>query len=163
MKYDKEVTIQKAVQLIQDKGLTNEQLFKALNVSKTQFYEWTKKYADFSNAIKEARERSIDVIENKLYKEAAGYFITETKKTVIQKANGTKDLKVEEIVKYIRPSLGAIVYITKNRRPDRWADNKFNDEGSLPKEVEEKNANIVNALDTIERIARDSLPGDDPK
>lgn len=51
-------------------GATDEEIYKQLGISKDTFYEYKKKYADFSDTLKHTRNYCDGEIENALYKAA---------------------------------------------------------------------------------------------
>ena len=54
-------------------GLTDEQIFKNLGISRDTFYKYKEKYADFSDALKKGKEVADIEVENALFKRAIGY------------------------------------------------------------------------------------------
>ena len=51
-------------------GLTDEQIFKNLGISKNAFYVYRNKYSDFNDALKKGKEVADIEVENALFKRA---------------------------------------------------------------------------------------------
>ena len=65
-------------------GLTDEQIFTKMGIARDTFYAWSKKFTDFSDAIKKGRA-PVDVeVENALLKRALGYDWTEITEEVME-------------------------------------------------------------------------------
>ena len=75
-------------------GLTDEQIYNNLGISKDTFYKYIKQYTDFSDALKKGK----DIIDYQ-----------------VEKALLSKALKGDTT---------AIIFWLKNRRPDKWRDRK---------------------------------------
>lgn len=73
-------------------GATDEDIYVRLGISKDSFYEYKKKYSDFSDALKETKEIVDSQVENALLKNALNGNIT------------------------------AQIFWLKNRRPDKWRE-----------------------------------------
>ncbi len=121
------------------KGNTNKEIAAKLNIAESVFYEWCKKYPEFSEVIKKAREEyAIPEVEGALFKLATGYWIEEKRKIGIKTKKKTEDnagnteedneglekVRMEIIEKYIPPNPTAIIFFLKNRAPDRWKDRR---------------------------------------
>ena len=63
-------------------GLTDEQIFKNLGISRDTFYKYKEKYSDFSDALKKGKEVADIEVENALFKRAIGYRYKEKIKEV---------------------------------------------------------------------------------
>jgi len=168
-KYKFEETNKKAFLLARDKGLTNGQISKALGINPDTFYTWSKKFPKFKEAVEKGREASIGEVENAMYKEALGYWIEEVKQYIQEKpVAGSKDKtikikKVEKTKKWMRPSLGAQVFILKNRCPDRWKESKYIESETFGKLEEKQIGKLSEALGIIENLAKDNISGNDKK
>ena len=73
-------------------GLTDEQIAKNIGITLSTFYEWKKKYSDFSESLKKGKEVVDYEVENALLSSALD-------------GNTT-----------------AQIFWLKNRRPDKWRD-----------------------------------------
>lgn len=54
-------------------GFTDEQIATKIGISKQTFYDWKKKYPDFSDSLKKGKEIVDIQVENALLKRALGY------------------------------------------------------------------------------------------
>ena len=117
-------------------GLTDEQIANNLGIGKNTFYEYKKKYQDFSDALKRGKEIVDYEVENALLKSALGH--TEKYKTQIVNKDGDI-IEYEETV-YIPPKQTAQIFWLKNRRPDKWRDKI---------EVDNDNKQTLDKLDEV--------------
>lgn len=81
-------------------GLTDEQIAGKIGIHRDTYYDWCKKYADISDAIKKGRAPIDYEVENKLLELCRA---------------GDKT---------------AIIFWLKNRRPDLWKDRRDKDENT---------------------------------
>lgn len=103
------------------RGLTDEEIFANIGVSRPTFYDWLKKSPNILNALKKGREISIEKVENALFKIACGYDVEENILDSTGKIISTK-------TKHIQPNLGAQIFILKNRKPQYWKDKIITDD-----------------------------------
>lgn len=99
-------------------GLTDEQIMEKLGISKPTFYEYVKKYPNFSNSLKKGKEVVDREVENALLKRALGYNYVE--ETTEELPNGTT--KSKTVIKHIPGDTTAQIFWLKNRKPDVWRD-----------------------------------------
>lgn len=103
-------------------GLNYEQIAENIGISAKQLYEWQNKYSEIRNALKKGEEVMVYEVENALYKAAIGYDVTETDQTETIYPDGTKVVNKHARKRHVPPSVGAICFILKNRRSDKWQD-----------------------------------------
>lgn len=112
-------------------GLTDEQIWNKLGISKDTFYSYKNKYSDFSDSLKKGKEVVDTEVENALLKKALGSKETLKKavklKQVIYSDAGKKLKEFEEIVMVeeevlITPDTTAQIFWLKNRKPGVWRD-----------------------------------------
>ncbi|MFL0197376.1 transposase [Clostridium sp. WILCCON 0269] len=116
-------------------GLTDEQIMTNLGISKPTFYDYVKKYPDFSNALKKGKEIVDFEVENSLLKRALGYSYEEvTEERVIQKDEYGKIITdihgfpiykmviTKKVKKEVVPDTTAQIFWLKNRKPKEWRD-----------------------------------------
>jgi len=114
--------LDKIFQLAQ-RGCTNEEIFKAVGMAKDLFYREMKKKGALFDAVMSGRDRSIEAVENALFKIAVG-FDQEELTTIIKDVDGKQTKEVKKVKKHFPPSAAAICFILKNRRNDKWNDRR---------------------------------------
>lgn len=103
-------------------GLSYEQIAANMGINVSTLYVWLKKHQELQEALKKGEEVMIYQVENALYKSAMGYEVTETDQTETLYPDGTKTVTKHARKRHIPPSVGAICFILKNRRSDKWQD-----------------------------------------
>lgn len=112
-------------------GLTDEQIWNKLGISKDTFYSYKNKYSDFSDSLKRGKEIVDTEVENALLQKALGSKETLKKpvklKQIIYSDAGKKLKEFEEIVMVeeevlIAPDTTAQIFWLKNRKPGVWRD-----------------------------------------
>ena len=103
-------------------GLRYDQIARNIGITEKTLYEWVNKYSEIRDALKKGEEVCIFEVENALYKAAIGYDVTETEKIETELPDGTVTTQKRAKRRHIPPSVGAICFILKNRRSDKWQD-----------------------------------------
>lgn len=104
-------------------GLSYEQIADNIGVNVATIYAWQKKYPEILNALKKGEEVMVYHVENALYKAACGYDVTETDQTeTLNETTGEKITTKHARKRHIPPNVGAICFILKNRRTEKWQD-----------------------------------------
>lgn len=116
-------------------GLTDEQIFKNLGISRDTFYKYKEKYSDFSEAIKKGKEVADIEVENALFKRAIGYKYKEVIKEV-KEIDGKKSTYIKEVTKEMPGDVGAQIFWLKNRKSSKWKDKQDID-------IQDNNVNIT--------------------
>lgn len=116
-------------------GLTDEQIFKNLGISRDTFYKYKEKYSDFSEAIKKGKEVADIEVENALFKRAIGYKYKEVIKEV-KEIDGKKSTYVKEVIKEMQGDVAAQIFWLKNRKSSKWKDKQDID-------IEDNNVSIT--------------------
>lgn len=116
-------------------GLTDEQIFKNLGISRDTFYKYKEKYSDFSEAIKKGKEVADIEVENALFKRAIGYKYKEVIKEV-KEIDGKKSTYVKEVIKEMPGDVAAQIFWLKNRKSNKWKDKQDID-------IEDNNVSIT--------------------
>ena len=104
-------------------GLIDEQIAANIGITTTTLYDWKKKYADFSDALKKGKETSDYEVENALFKSATGYEYEE-RKEVQEVVDGVMRKRVEVTRKQVPPNATSAIFWLKNRKPDKWRNNQ---------------------------------------
>lgn len=97
-------------------GLTDEQIAGNLRIHISTFYDYKKKYSEFSESLKKGKEIVDYEVENALLKRALGYEYDE-----ITYENGEE---VKRVTKQVAPDTTAQIFWLKNRKADKWRDKK---------------------------------------
>ena len=122
-------------------GLTDQQIAKNIGISKQTFYDWKKKYADFSDSLKNGKE-VIDIqVENSLLKRALGYEYEE----VSEKFDGGILTERKITKKQVVPDTTAQIFWLKNRKPSVWRDKAQVDIDAEFSKVDE----LISAIDKV--------------
>lgn len=119
-------------------GLIDEQIAANIGISKQTFYDWKKKYADFSDALKKGKEVVDRQVENALLKRALGYSCKEiTRELMTNAQTGVSELVVTKVVaKEVVPDTTAQIFWLKNRKPEEWRDKRVVDDNGSAKSEE---------------------------
>lgn len=103
-------------------GLRYDQIANNMGITEGTLYAWIDKYPDIKEALKKGEEVMVYEVENALYKAALGYDVTETDQTETVYPDGTKVVAKHARKRHVPASIGAICFILKNRRSDKWQD-----------------------------------------
>lgn len=129
-KYTKEL-VKHICSLIESDSYSIEEVCSLSDISKETYYKWLKEKADFSDAIKKAKDsfNELLIVEAKksLIKKIKGYTVQE-KKTITADTGKVNDegkpiVKVKEhsvFEKHIQPDTAAIIFTLCNRDSDNW-------------------------------------------
>lgn len=115
-----------------ESGFTDKEVAQKLGIAYSTFNDYLKKYSEFSEAIKRAKVKPNEAVENSLYKKATGFYVPVIKnyklKTTTYGENGRK-IKEEEILvekeeqEYFPPETAAIIFYLINRMKNKWNNN----------------------------------------
>ena len=109
-------------------GLTDEQIYTNLGVSKDTFYKWKKEKSEFADTLKKGKEVIDRMVENALLKSALGYEYEED--------GMTKDGDVVPLRRVQHPNTTALIFWLKNRKPAEWRDKQVTEiEGNVPVQI----------------------------
>ena len=106
------------------RGLSDEDIAKAINVDRSTIYAWKKTYPAISDALRDGKLAADLAVESALFKKATGFTVTDTKTTsFLDKETGELvEGKSEVTTKHVLPDTLAIMFWLKNRCPDLWKD-----------------------------------------
>lgn len=116
-------------------GLTDEQIYTNLGISKQSFYKYKEKYVDFFDTLKKGKEVADIEVENALFKRAIGYRYKEKIKEV-KEIDGKKTVFIKEVEKEMPGDVGAQIFWLKNRKSSKWKDKQDID-------IEDNNVSIT--------------------
>ena len=120
-------------------GLIDEQIAANIGITTTTLYDWKKKYADFSDALKKGKEASDYEVENALFKSATGYEYEE-RKEVQEVVDGVMRKRVEVTRKQVPPNATSAIFWLKNRKPDKWRNKQEIEISKLRAEIKKLEA-----------------------
>ena len=103
-------------------GLTDEQIAHNIGICSDTFYEWLKRFPEFSETIKKGRAPVDIEVENALLKRAKGYEYEETVTEIYKGADGVERQHVRKIKKHMPAETAAGIFWLKNRKASRWRD-----------------------------------------
>lgn len=107
-------------------GDTNRRIADLMNISTSTFSNWVKQSVELSAAIQQGKDSAIDAVEANLFRRALGFYHMETKVFCTDGMVTTCDIQ-----KFIPGDVGAMCFLLKNARPDKWRDKPANDPGNL--------------------------------
>ncbi len=132
-------------------GLTDKEIAKEIGISKQTFYDWQKKYPDFSDSIKKNKEVADRSVEDALFRKATGY---KTKEIIRERqwnrTTGQYELvTVKEVEKDVAPDTTAQIFWLKNRKPETWRDKRevLTDGSADARDIDELTNRIFDADD----------------
>jgi transposase len=104
-----------------EEGMTDKELARFFDVSRSTLYEWQFAHPEFAEAMKLGKAPANDRLERRAYEVAMGY--TATVREAIKVRDGGKEVVqlVEREVE-IPPNPDMLRWLLKNRRPDIWRD-----------------------------------------
>ena len=103
-------------------GLSYAQIAANMGIAEQTLNDWAWKYKEIKEALKKGEEVMIYTVENALYKAAIGYDVTETERIETEFPDGSVETTKKARKRHIPPSIGAICFILKNRRSNKWQD-----------------------------------------
>jgi len=144
LQYNADLFVGQAYVLCRLYGATNVQLGEMFGVLSDTIWAWTKRYPDFSSAIKEGKkEYNSQKVEKSLLGRALGFDYWE-EKWARRKVplNGDEEkfkfemVLVEKTKKKVLPDVGAIVFWLTNQQPEDWKNTRnVNVQGNVTKET----------------------------
>ena len=108
--------------------MTDKEISQNIGISQETFYQWTKLYSEFSEAIKKGRQPVNLIVEKTFFEEKLkGRTVKEktTEKTIHKDANGKVVSSTEHIrttERYIPADTTAMLFYMKCRMPEKYND-----------------------------------------
>lgn len=105
------------------KGLSLKQIAKNLHIAPSTLYKYKANSKEFSERVKNGRQKAVEILENTMFKCANGFSKTVRKydkiKVVEYDKNGKKSKETEKIVPhdeevYFKPDMTACIFLLKN-------------------------------------------------
>lgn len=101
-------------------GLTDKEIAQNIGVSKPTFYEWVKKYPNFSDSISRGKADSLELAERMVFDHIRGFEYEETETSIVQDNQGNEQKKVTKKRKKALPNDRMLQFYLRNRYPDEW-------------------------------------------
>lgn len=105
-------------------GLTLEQIAHNMGINVATLHRWKNRFSDICNALKEKQAVVDYEVENALLKRALGFEYEEVTTEIRELPDGGSVKHIKRVTKFVPPDVAAIIYWTKNRKPNYWADKK---------------------------------------
>ncbi len=103
-------------------GLTDEQIAHNIGLkSVSTYYDWKKRFPEFSDAIKKAKTIPNLELENSMFDLATGNCYEEITRTIVD-INTGKPVKIETIRRKVPPNPTMQIFLAKNRMPEKYKD-----------------------------------------
>ena len=130
-KYNKKI-VERICKLLQSDNFTVLEICKIVGIAEDTYYDWKNKHAEFSDAIKKARDTFDETIvheaKNSLRKKVNGYDFDEKKTTYINDKEGKPKIKEQTTIKkHYQPDTAAIIFTLTNKAPEEFKNKYFNE------------------------------------
>ncbi|GAB3317857.1 hypothetical protein GCM10027299_09280 [Larkinella ripae] len=103
-------------------GATDNELAAFFEVDVSTLYEWRRRYAAFSDAVKRGKMWADAQIAHALFKKAMGFNHPQTKFIVVSSGDHKQAVVTREIIKYYPPDVTALKFWLTNRQAHLWRD-----------------------------------------
>ncbi len=108
-------------------GCTHETIAGLLDISIDTFYEWIKKYPDFSEAVKAGEVDADANVASAMYRAATGNKRTTEIATKVKDSDGSESVTVTEVEVSDPLNVAAQIFWLKNRQRRLWRDVRANE------------------------------------
>jgi len=103
-------------------GKTNQEIADEFGINIDTFHEWKKKYREFSESLKEGKQKTDSKVVRSLLQRAMGYEYKE-RKTVAKRIGGKIEVvEVTTSERHMPADVGAMAIWLKNRQTAHWCD-----------------------------------------
>lgn len=99
-------------------GKSQSEIARIFGISRDTLHDWTRKYPEFSDSLRETREQADGRVTASLFQKAVGYEVEEIEQSIDEK--GRKRLKKTK--RHIQGDVTAQKYWLANRRPAEWRE-----------------------------------------
>lgn len=125
-------------------GYSQEQIAQNIGISVTTFYAWRAKYSEFAKAIKRGQAPVLVKLEDAMFRRCEWTTVTEKRiEKIIDPTTGdTTALKIIEQEKVIPPDTTMMIFIAKNRMPEKYKDKPV----ELSHHIEDKHNALIEAI-----------------
>lgn len=101
---------------------TNDEIADILSINRTTLYSWLKIYPDFSDSYKKGLEEKINNVEQNMFSRCERKEVKEVVKTVVKGKKDVGKAEVRETTKWLPPDVGAMCFILKTKRREKWSE-----------------------------------------
>jgi hypothetical protein len=144
-KYRKSI-VDRICELIRSDTYTIREICVDVNINIDTYYEWKKKYTEFSDAIKKAKDdrdlKFVAAARNSLMKKLTGYTYEDTKVVYVTKKGIKEEAEEVKTTKHVPPDTIAIIFVLCNK--DGWTNRYV----SAQQKESERNTCILDELKT---------------
>jgi hypothetical protein len=98
-------------------GATEREMAAFFHVNESTLTLWKSTHAEFSTALKLAKESADKRVEQSLYRRALGY-----SHDSVHVSNYRGEITLTPIVEHFPPDTTACIFWLKNRKPEQWRD-----------------------------------------
>lgn len=109
----------KAIVSWAEKGLSVSQIAANMGIARSTLCAWVNAYPDISDAIKKARRKPDEAVENALYRRACGY---EAVDEVYAPNERGKLVLTRRTIRHVPSDPASMFFWLKNRMPDKWRE-----------------------------------------
>ncbi len=106
-------------------GLSDKEIADKMHATSSTFYEWKKKFPEFSEALKKGREPVDVILEDTAFERATQWRTVKevTRALQFNRESGKKELVViKEVEKKVPPDSTLLIFLMKNRMKDKYGD-----------------------------------------
>ena len=108
-------------------GLTDEEIASNIGVTVATYRKWQKKFPDFAEVVRNATSSPELELEKSMFDLATGKSYVEEIKSVIDPNTG-KILRIEKTKRQLPPNPALQMFLAKSRMPQRYRDNRNDDD-----------------------------------
>lgn len=107
-----------------DRGATDAEIADLFGVSTRTIFRWKLQHKEFCLAVSGGKDIADERVERSLYQKATGFYYREQQAIKIKNHDGSEQVEVIEVEKFMSPDTQAQQFWLKNRRRNAWADLK---------------------------------------
>lgn len=125
-------------------GYSFEQIAKNIGIGESTFYSWKSKHKEIQDAIKKGQAPVLVKLEDAMFRRCEWTTVTEKKveKVVDPVTNEVTYLRITEQEKVIPPDTTMMIFIAKNRMPEKYKDKPV----ELSHHIEDKHNALIEAI-----------------
>jgi hypothetical protein len=129
------------------RGMTNEEICKAIKISIDTLWRWRKKYPELSEALKTSKEILNSQVEQSLFRRTQGYDYEEVEIIAEQKKDGTtKPLRIKKTKKHVPADTGACAFWLKAQAGWREAQQSLDNDVLRPEDLAQMMAQVSSRM-----------------